>query len=222
MAGKGYKKDTKRVMVMCAHNDDNIIGAGGTIAKYADEGKEVITVFFSYGETSHPYLKKDITIKMRVKESKEAGKILGEKKMVYLGLKDGALHSETKKAEVKNKIRSLIVEYRPEKVFTHSEDDPHPDHRAVNKAVLEALENVRCRCDMYTFPVWNVLSVRERNHPKMFVDITSTFRRKIDSLYAHKSQKLAIYSLITSIYIRAFLNGLHSDVRYAEVFYKVR
>ena len=37
------------VLVICAHPDDEIIGAGGTIATYAREGKDVITIIFSNG-----------------------------------------------------------------------------------------------------------------------------------------------------------------------------
>lgn len=47
-------------MVFCAHPDDEVLGAGGTIAKYAREGKKVIAVIFSYGESSHPWMKKKI------------------------------------------------------------------------------------------------------------------------------------------------------------------
>jgi LmbE family N-acetylglucosaminyl deacetylase len=49
------KKGT--VLVIVAHNDDHIIGAGGTLAKYAQEGKKVRTIIMSYGESSHPHLK---------------------------------------------------------------------------------------------------------------------------------------------------------------------
>ncbi len=217
----GKKTGKKRVVVFCAHNDDNIIGAGGTIAKYHDDGKEIVTVIFSYGEGSHPWFKKKVTVAMRMAESEEAAKILGEK-LTYLGLKDGALSKEIREKGVAEKIGKIISRHRPEKIFTHSEDDPHPDHRAVNKAVLEAVEMAGYRGPVYTFPVWNIVSLKERGHPKLYVDITETFKRKIAALRAHKSQKLAIYTLSWSVYMRAFLNGLQAESRYAEVFYKVR
>ena len=63
-------KDT--IMVMCAHSDDQIIGPGGTLTKYAKQGKIIITVIFSYGELSMPHIKKEIAIKTRVDEAKAA------------------------------------------------------------------------------------------------------------------------------------------------------
>ena len=77
------------IIFFCAHNDDHIIGAGGTLAKYVKEGKEVYTIIFSYGEGSHPHFKRRVAVEMRVKESARATKILGGKPVVYLGLREG-------------------------------------------------------------------------------------------------------------------------------------
>ena len=71
----------KRLMIICAHPDDEIFGAGGTIAKYAAEGIEVITVIFSYGESSHPWLRKRFKVEVRKTESLKAGKAVGTKRI---------------------------------------------------------------------------------------------------------------------------------------------
>ena len=44
------EKRKEAVLFLCAHNDDQLIGAGGTIAKYAKEGKKIVTIVFSFGE----------------------------------------------------------------------------------------------------------------------------------------------------------------------------
>ncbi len=67
-------KDT--ILVVCAHNDDQLFGAGGTLAKYVKEGKRVVVVIFSYGELSHPWLKKDSIQKTRLDECEESDKII--------------------------------------------------------------------------------------------------------------------------------------------------
>ncbi|MFA4887817.1 MAG: PIG-L family deacetylase, partial [Candidatus Nanoarchaeia archaeon] len=41
--------DKETILVFAAHPDDEIIGVGGTIAKYAQEGKDVIVTIFSDG-----------------------------------------------------------------------------------------------------------------------------------------------------------------------------
>ena len=54
------------IMVFAAHPDDEVIGAGGTIAKYAREGRQVVSVIFSYGEGSDPASEPENIIQKRV------------------------------------------------------------------------------------------------------------------------------------------------------------
>ena len=63
---KKGKKET--IIVFSAHSDDFVIGAGGTIAKYVQEGNKVISVVFSKGEKSHPWLKVEVVQEFRVEE----------------------------------------------------------------------------------------------------------------------------------------------------------
>ena len=48
---KKHKKPSRKetVLLICAHPDDEILGAGGTIAKYAQEGKEVVADIKQWG-----------------------------------------------------------------------------------------------------------------------------------------------------------------------------
>jgi len=71
---KPVKKET--ILILGAHSDDFVIGAGGTMAKYTQEGKKIISVVFSYGEKSHPWLKEDVVQKMRSEEAAKASKLL--------------------------------------------------------------------------------------------------------------------------------------------------
>ena len=64
------------ILAIAAHNDDHLIGAGGTLAKYAAEGKVIKTVICSFGEKSHPHLRKEIIVRRRVAESLKADRIM--------------------------------------------------------------------------------------------------------------------------------------------------
>lgn len=214
--------EKETVIFFAAHNDDHVIGGGGTIAKYAKEGKRVIAVIFAYGEKTHPWLKEKVVIKMRVSESQKADKILGSAKNFYLGLKEGMFSEEIKKKKVEKKIMRIIRIMKPEKIFTHSPDDPHPDHRAVYSAIDSIIKKTNLKCDMYAFDIWNPLNIRKRNSPKLVVDVTKTFQLKIKAFKLHESQWLTMITMIPAIYIRAILNGLDKGVRYAEVFTKLR
>lgn len=213
-------KDT--IMIFCAHPDDEIIGVGGTIAKYAKEGKDVITVILSYGESSHLWMKKKYTMKTRVAEAKKADKLVGTKKTLFLGLRDGLLLKDVRTKKVEQLLINLIKKYKPSKIFTHSHDDMmFPDHKAVNWVMTRVLKKMNYKGDAYIFDIWNVMTVRKRDKPKLIVDISKTFSKKIEALHCFKSQRFIIAELKPLIYIRAIKDGLIAGVKFAEKFYRM-
>ncbi|MFW5746544.1 MAG: PIG-L deacetylase family protein [Nanoarchaeota archaeon] len=214
------------VLILCAHPDDEILGVGGTIAQYTAEGKMVRTVIFSKGEGSHPWMREKVVHTIRMQESMVAGHLVGTDETIFLGLRDGQLTKDCKDPSVAERIKAIILRYKPDKIFTHDMDDlVYPDHKAVNKVVLTVVDELmaknRWRGDVYTFNIW-FMNFRKTLKPKLVVDISSTFRQKRKALRAFKSQKIALLQLIPFVYAKAFFDGLHSDVRFAETFYKVR
>ena len=212
------------VLFLCAHNDDQLIGTRGTIAKYTKEGKKVVSVIFSFGESSNP-LEQDIhTRKTRVKESKQAQKLLGEDELYYLGLTESKFNKQIKEKNIHDKIENIIKRIKPSKIFTHSIDDPHPDHKAVYNFTLELIDELEYKGEVYSFNVWNYfINFRKRDSPKLVVDITNTFKKKVQAFKKHKSQTItAIIPLMWSIYFQAIMHGLNNHVKYAEVFYKIK
>ncbi len=209
------------ILAICAHNDDQIIGAGGTLAKYARQGKRIRTIICSFGESSHPHLHREVIVERRVKESLRADKILGGSGVAYFGLKEGSFPAEFTNNNIKKKLAWLVAKEKPTKIFTHSSDDAHPDHRAVNKIVTELVREKKIPCPVFEFQVWNVIKITHRNNPRLVVDITDTFSTKIRAFGAHTSQKLAFWSLIWNVVFRARIAGLLHGSTYAEVFYKI-
>jgi LmbE family N-acetylglucosaminyl deacetylase len=210
------------ILILCAHNDDQVFGMGGTIAKYANEGKIVKTVVFSFGEQSHPHLKPEVITKMRVKESLKSDKIIGGKGVTYLGLKEGKFKEQIEKMGVNAKVRKIIEKEKPTKIFTHSINDAHHDHRAVYHFVKELTDEIKYKGDIYLFGVWSPVRIKNRNLPKMVVDVTKTFSRKIEAIKAHQSQQITIVSLLWNVYAKAIMNGSSHNCKYAEVFYKLK
>jgi N-acetylglucosamine malate deacetylase 1 len=224
---KKRKKDgcnsvPEAILCFCAHNDDQVIGAGGTLAKYIQEGKEVYTYIFSYGESSHPHLQREVIVKTRVAESQAADKVIGGHGIFHLGLKEGSFIKETDERGFKDKITEIIMDKKPKKIFTHSLDDPHPDHRAVNKVIRDISLNLKCKCDLYSFDIWNPWVTRGKTKPVLVVDISDTFQKKIKAIKAHKSQKMALLTMIPATYARAIVSGLNHHCKYAEIFQKIQ
>ncbi len=208
------------VLVLCAHPDDEVFGLGGTIAKYSKEGKKVVSIIFSYGEKALPYFKEEEVRKIRKKESLDAAKVMGTKNTLFLGLEEGKFEKAKKKDfEV---IRSIILELKPSKIFTHSMDDPHMDHRATHKLVVDLLKDMDYQGELYAFNVWNPMSFRKRHLPKLFVDISDTFKIKIKAIRKFETQKMqGRWPLMPAIFARALVYGFQNKCKFAEKFLKV-
>ena len=158
---------------------------------------------------------------IRVRECKKADKILGVQNTFFLGLKENEFYEEFKHKGLQQKLMNIIRVAHPSKIFTHAVDDPHPDHRAVHDIVLLTVKELSHPCDVYSFDIWNPVKVKHRNEPKLVVDITNTFSKKIDALACHKSQKMVILLFTIRLYLESFINGLNNDCKFAEIFHKV-
>jgi LmbE family N-acetylglucosaminyl deacetylase len=212
----------ERILVIVAHSDDQMLGPGGTLVKYAKEGKEIHTVIFSYGELSHPHFKKDVITKLRIEESEKADRFIGGKGVVFLGYTEGKFEEEFKPKE----LEKILLETKPQKIFTHAEDENHPDHVVVNKLVLELYDKLhrkkKLMSEIYAFDIWRIFQTKRRSSPKLVVDISETFRHKLKAINYFKSQKVALIILRWSIYVKAFITGLKHNMRFGEVFDKLR
>jgi len=214
--------DANSVMIICAHSDDQIFGPGGTVAKYAKEGKKIHTVIFSYGEQSLPLQQKEYTIKARVKEAKDVDKYLGGHGVTFLGLEETKFSDQFSKKKMYPKLKRLIMQNNPSIIFTHSVDDPLTDHRALNKLLLETIDRMRYKCDVYMFDVWNLFNFKKRHYVRIIVDVTDTYDMKITALKMFESQKRSLFMLMWTVRLRAWLNGKSIKAKYAEIFYKIR
>lgn len=221
-------KKQETIFCICAHSDDQIFGPGGTLAKYAKEGKKVFTIILSYGEFSHPHFKEDVIIRTRVKEAKDADKVIGGSGVIFLGLKENNFKQS---AEEKNTVQKLIEQFhlhRPTKILTHASDDPLPDHRATCALVKEAYDNSSLTCPLYTFDVWTPFSTQKRDAPKLIVDVSKTYKKKLKAISKFKSQ-LGVWGFLINIYYvyagtlwRNFSTGIRHGYTFAEVFYRLR
>ncbi len=187
-----------QVMVVVPHADDAEIGAGGTVARWTREGKNVIYVICTNGDkgTSNPNMKPEELAKIREQEQLAAAKLLGVKEVIFLRYPDQTLEDTP---EFRKELVRLIRMYKPETVVTV---DPyrryifHRDHRITGRVTLDAIfpsaRDVHSYPDLLTqglqpHKVKEVLlwGSEESNHHS---NITDTFDIKIDALRCHKSQ----------------------------------
>lgn len=214
------RKKKESIIVFSAHNDDFVIGAGGTIKRYTDEGKKVTAVIFSYGEKSHPWLKKKVIQKVRVKEAHEAAVILGCK-VVLFDLREFHFLDDYKEKNIDEALRKILAKEKPQKIFTHSLEDPHPDHKAVNQITMSIIEETKSKAELYVYPIWNPVSFRT-TYPSLYVNIDSTFWPKLNALRTFHSQKIHIIYPFFLLLFRAVREGFHVHTRFAEKFFRLR
>ncbi|MBS3134177.1 PIG-L family deacetylase [Candidatus Woesearchaeota archaeon] len=206
----------KNILVFSPHNDDLEIAMGGTALKYIKEGYNIIKIIFSVGELSNPHLKESYITKEREKQALEAEKKFGFHKTIFLKLTDAKLKHEIEL--VREDIEDLIKEYNPEKIFIPSFKDIHPNHRAVTKLMKDIMKNKNIAT--YGYEVW---SLTDENLPKIYVDITPYFKKKIAMIKIfNPTEWLSVYLQYIPIYIRAIRFGRKIKVKYAERFYRIR
>ncbi len=210
----------EHILVIAAHSDDQILGAGATMAEYAHEGHTIKTIILSQGEKSHPHLQADVITKIRQKESHQADEVIGGDGVLFLDFKEGQFPQHYPLHE--HGLRQFIQNFKPTKIFTHSVDDGHPDHINTHKIVIELYDRLKLRCDLYTFDVWTPFNLKKRENPWLFVDVSKTFPKKMAALRCFKSQYLAASYPIILSYLRAIYHGFFNNTSYAEIFYKVR
>ena len=186
------------VLVVTPHPDDAEGGAGGTIARWTKQGRQVVLVVCTNGDkgTSDPNVKPADLAKIREEEQRQAAAVLGIAAVVFLRFPDQGLEDCS---EFREKLVRQIRTYRPETVVTI---DPyrryirHRDHAMCGRVTLDAIFPYARDPLSYPAHLQEGLQphrVREvylwgAEEPDTFLDITETFTAKMDALYCHASQ----------------------------------
>ncbi|HDQ74042.1 MAG TPA: PIG-L family deacetylase [Chloroflexi bacterium] len=186
----------KRAMVIAAHPDDPEFGCAGTMAKWAQAGKEITYVLLTSGDKgSHdPDLRPGQLAALREDEQRAAAAELGVERVIFLRHPDGLLQNTL---ELRRQLSNLIREYQPHIILTI---DPwrhyqlHPDHRAAGLAVLDAIYAAR---EWHIFPEqlvdvspWRVdeAYLFWTDNADHWIDISDSIETRILALARHASQ----------------------------------
>ena len=120
----------KRILVIAPHPDDETLGAGGTIAKFSDQGHQVAVLVVS-GHLPPVYRREDYEIS--VKEAKRAFEILGVAESRFLEIPATTV-GEQPVHVVNRKIGEFVKDISPQIVLCPF-PDRHNDHRVVLESV---------------------------------------------------------------------------------------
>jgi LmbE family N-acetylglucosaminyl deacetylase len=125
----------KNVLVIGAHPDDEVLGAGGTMAKHVDAGDEVHVLIVTEGTTQQ--YDDDSIIEQKRHEARNCADVLGIEAVHFGDLPDMRL-DDVPHVEINAVIESAISELSPDIVYTHSPHEVNLDHKAVYDSTLVA------------------------------------------------------------------------------------
>ena len=219
----------KKILIVAAHPDDEVLGCFGTVAKLIKDGYEAFVLILGEGKTSRDTdeeNKKDELCTLN-SEMKKAHDIIGIKKTFVYNFADNRFDSvdllDIVKvvSEIKDKVQADII-------FTHFENDLNIDHQITYKAVVTATrpmedESVK---EIYSF---EILSSTEWNYPlsfnpDTFFDISDTIELKLQAMKKYKSE-LKEYPhprSLEGIELNAKYNGMRVGKKHIEAFKSIR
>lgn len=186
----------KKVLVIAAHPDDEVLGMGGTIAKMVDLGYEIHLLIVTDGSTSqykgcHNINK--IIAEKRV-ETKKCAEILGIQTILYGNLPDMKL-DVVPHIDVNTVIEQAIDEIKPTIVFTHFFGDVNLDHQCVYRSTMVATRPVYGQSvrEVYCYAVpssteWNGNLPVSTMMSNVFVDISDYREKKYNAFEEYKTE----------------------------------
>lgn len=208
-----------RVLVFAPHNDDEVLGAGGTIIKYTNAGHSVYVCEVT-----------DCRNDILRQEAKNAHDLMGVKESFFCNLPPVELKNLSPK-EINKSIAQVVERIKPEIVFMPFIGDMHIDHKEVTESVLVAVRPVN-NCSVKTVYMyetlsetgWNIPNSERTFSPNAWIDITNEIDKKIEAMDCYKTQIKQYPNPRSSEGIRALAMYRGSTVgfKYAESFMMIR
>jgi bacillithiol biosynthesis deacetylase BshB1 len=178
------------ILALGAHPDDVEMSCGATIAKEVSKGKKIGIIDLTRGE-----LGTRGSAEIRSAEAAAAAKILGVVMRHNMEFADGWLvNNHASQLE----IIKMIRKYRPEVVLCNAVDDRHIDHGKGSQLVSDAcflsgLRKIETILEgnhqhewrpkvVYHYIQWKELE------PDVVVDVSGFMEKKLEAIYAYKSQ----------------------------------
>lgn len=214
----------KNVIVISAHPDDEILGAGGTLLKHKKCGDNLAWVIITGVDEANGFTKE--RVRTRELEISQVADGIGFSKVYKLNYPTMGLSPE-KVNEMIPKISSIFNEFEPEVIYVMNRSDAHSDHRYTFDAVAACTKSFR-----YPFIkkvlMYECISETEFAPqlpekvfiPNYFVDVSDFQSDKIKLMQIYKSElsEHPFPRSIANINALATFRGATVGVNFAEAF----
>ena len=201
--------DPQKILVLAPHTDDGELGCGGSIAKFAGEGKEIYYAAFSLCSKSLP---PGLAADTLAQECKKATAVLGIPS-ANITLFDFEVREFPKlRQEILEELVILNKKIAPDLVLIPSSTDIHQDHGVIHTEALRAFKNSSQLG--YELP-WN----HSQFNSTFFIPLSAiNLSKKTNALKAYLSQSHRNYMQEDFTLSLAKVRGVQSNTEYAEAF----
>lgn len=199
-----------RILLVSAHPDDALFGAGGTIARLKRENPSCSIWSIYFAPCLEDPHNRDV-----VKEYLKSSKVFQIEKNILKNMaRDGYI--ENHRQEVRDILWKIKEEFKPEIVLCPSPHDFHQDHNAIAECCLTIFRGTSTILG-YEVP----RSTTQYFNPIFYVIVTDEdVAIKIKAMKQYKSQRQCRAELFNSEAIKSFLSmhGIQARTTWAEVF----
>ncbi len=228
----------KRVLVVAAHPDDEVLGAAGAIARHRRQGDAVSVLILGEGISAR-YPTRQAALASRNggngfhrlrREMAQAHRRLGVTRTFHEQFPDNRFDSVNLLDLVKA-VEAVKRKVRPQIVYTHHSGDLNIDHRLTCEAVLtacrplpgDAVERI-LSFEVLSSTEWAPPTPRRAFVPNVFIDIGPFLNRKLQAMACYRSElrKPPHPRSLQAIRDQARLWGAKTGVAAAEAFMLVR
>jgi len=212
------RSSMKKILVIGAHYDDEVLGCAGTIANQIRMGNKVHVHIITDSCTAQ-YPNQPEKIDKKIEEANKIAKLLGIRYSNSM-LPEMSLENMPM-PKLASRIDKVIKEKNPDIIYTHYQYDMNTDHRRVYEATMVACRNLFFVPILSYVPDMNWL---EPFKPNYFVDITNTWLKKVKAIKCYKTEmrKYPHPRSMKAMMIIAKYWGLFAKCRFAEPFIIVR
>lgn len=185
------------VAVIAAHADDEVLGCGGSIARFISQGRHVHVLILGDGVSSRNESETERNLgelAARNVAAEAANEILGSTSLMLLALPDNRMDS-LDLLDVVKIIESFLDEHQPSTVLTHHAGDVNIDHRVVHDAVIAACRPLPGSCvrELLFFEIassteWRPPASALMFSPNFFINISAHMDTKLRALAAYKEE----------------------------------
>lgn len=224
----------KTVLVVAAHPDDEILGVGGTVARYTAQGDVVYALILGEGQTSRSTHREDTdreTVEALHRNTLESAKAVGYREVFFADFPDNRFDG-VDLLDIVKAVEQKIRELRPQIIYTHYSGDLNVDHQYTARAVLTATRPM-ADCCVETVYAFETLSSSEWNFdcsaqpafcPNVFVDITGYYGQKEQAMNCYVSELCTFPHprSLTGMDVLSRTRGMAAGMQRAEAFMLIR